>query len=157
MPELENTRYRRLWRPAGFTTLTELHPSGIRQQPPKDYANVNYLGVTWSYHPRWNEGLVQWTTKDPQNWGDDSGVATWRNYHTSCEQGSNKFPSRNIKQRPVTVIWARPETLLHHLDILTRAAPRSFLKPSFTPPNICDNKPNEEGYIMKIKSHNRIS
>ena len=157
MPEWEHTRYRRLWWTAGFTTLAGLHPFRIRQQPPKDYANVNYLGVTWSYHPRWNEGFVQWTTKDPQNWGDNSGIATSRNYHTSCEQGSNKFPSTNIKQRPLTVIWVRPETLLHHLDILTKGPPKSFLKPSFTPSNICDGKANEEGYQLKIKSPNRIS
>ena len=156
MLEWENTRYQRLWWTAGFTTLAELHPFGIRQQPTKNYANVNYLGVTWGYHPRWNEGLVQWTTKDPQNWGDDSGIATSRNYHTSCEQGSNKFPSRNIKQRPGTVIWVRSETLLHRRDTLTRALQRIFLKPSFTSWNICNSKANEEGCIMKIKPHNRI-
>ena len=157
MPEWEHTRYRRLWWTAGFTTLTGFHPFGIRQQPPKDYANVNYLGVTWSSQPSWNEGFVQQTNKDPQNWGDTSGITTSRNYHTSCEQGSNKFPSRNIKQRPGTLIWARRETILHHLDTLTRAPEETSWSQVSRQQIYVIARQLKRSYIMKIKLHNRIS
>ena len=130
MPEWEHTRYRRLWWTAGFTTLAGLHPFRIRQQPPKDYANVNYLGVTWSYHPRWNEGLVQWTTKDPRNWGNTSGIATSRNYHSSCEQGSNWCPSRNVNQKSGTVIGLGRRLSCTTWTLLTRA-PKELLGAKF--------------------------